>query len=369
MRRISNHRPAIVFLLLALLLGIFIVGRLFIIHLNTTYVYSPEGNTYTISTEEPIRISKPVRKILHPVLKFLLSDLVPIYSNANSLSVETDLCDGKLLVNQMIPSKYMMGSKGRFDIYLPAEYAKSGKKYPVLYLLHGLGYGPWAWDKKVADTVDSLVRKGTIEPLVVVMPFAQMSFYIDGFAYFDGKPGHKYESFFMKDLKPYIEDKFPVLTDREHTFIAGSSMGGYGALYYGIKYPHLFCMCYSMSGVTEGLDWFGITDEVPSICRLLEGSKTDNLPRLYLECGDEDRICGPINKITHEKLTAMGVEHSFRIYKGSHSPLYWRNGLKRMLKIMQQLPDSSSAQNCEDGMRDKKLMFRDENLKWREPSG
>lgn len=133
-----------------------------------------------------------------------------------------------------------------------------------------------------------------------------MSFYLDGFGYFDGKLGHKYESFFFKDLKPYIEANFPVLSDREHTFIAGASMGGYGALYYGIKYPHLFCMCYSMSGATEGLNRFGITDEVPSILRLLEGKKTDNLPRLYLECGDKDHVCGQSNRITHEKLEAMG---------------------------------------------------------------
>ena len=330
MRRISNHRPVIVFLLLASLLGIVIVGRLCIIH---------------TTKKESIRICKPVREIIHPVLKFLLSDVVPVYTGANRLSKENDSCDGKALVNQTIPSKYMMGGTGRFDIYLPAGYAESGKKYPVLYLLHGLGYGPWMWVKKVSEAVDALVGKGTLEPLVVVMPYAQMSFYLDGFAYFDGKPGHKYESFFMKELKPYIEANFPVLTDREHTFIAGASMGGYGSLYYGIKYPHLFCMCYSMSGATEGLDRFGITDEVPSICRLLEGRSTDNLPRLYLECGDEDCVCGPSNRITHEKLTAMGVGHSFRIYKGDHSPRFWRSGLKRVLTIMSQT--SSSAQNGE----------------------
>lgn len=164
-----------------------------------------------------------------------------------------------------------------------------------------------------------------------------MSFYLDGFGYFDGKLGHKYESFFFKDLKPYIEANFPVLSDREHTFIAGASMGGYGALYYGIKYPHLFCMCYSMSGATEGLNRFGITDEVPSILRLLEGKKTDNLPRLYLECGDKDHVCGQSNRITHEKLEAMGgVKHNFSIYNGAHSPLFWRGSLKRMMTIISQ---------------------------------
>lgn len=346
-RRITNHQSVIVLLLLALLLGIIVVVRLCIIHTTdsrTTCAYPPEDSLYATSEKESIRISEPVRKILHPIVKFILSDFVPIYTGANRLSVENDSCDGKLLVNQTIPSENIMGGTGRFDIYLPAGYAKSKKKYPVLYLLHGLGYGPRTWDKKVTETVDSLVRDGTFEPLVVVMPYAQMSFYLDGFTYFDGEPGHKYESFFMKDLKPYIETKFPVLTDREHTFIAGASMGGYGALYYGIKYPHLFCMCYSMSGATEGLDWFGITDEVPSICRLLDGRRTDNLPRLYLECGDEDRICGPSNRIAHKKLTAMGIEHNFRIYKGNHSPRFWRSSLKRLINIMSQVPDSSSAQ-------------------------
>ena len=353
--RISNHRSVIVFLLLALLLGIYIVVRLCITHITdsrTTCAYPSTEFPYTTSENESIRISEPVRKILHPIVKFILSDFVPIYTGANRLSVENDSCDGKLLVNQTIPSEYIMGGAGRFDIYLPAGYAKSEKKYPVLYLLHGLGYGPRTWTEKVTNTVDCLVRDGTIEPFVTVMPYAQMSFYLDGFTYFDGEPGHRYESFFMKDLKPYIETNFPVLTDRKHTFIAGASMGGYGALYYGIKYPHLFCMCYSMSGATEGLDWFGITDEVPSICQLLEGRKTDNLPCLYLECGDEDLICGPSNRITHKKLTAMGVEHSFRIYEGDHSPHFWKSSLKRMMTIMSQSPDSSSPRCNESHHQD-----------------
>lgn len=283
-----------------------------------------------------MRFCNSTRKILHPILKVIMSDFVPIYTGAKRLSQGTGLCDGKLLVNQTIPSGYMMGGTGRFDIYLPAGFTESGKKYPVLYLLHGMGYNPGIWETrvKITATIDAFVRDSAIGPFAVVMPYAQMSFYLDGFGYFDGKPGHKYESFFMKDLKPYIEANFPVLTDREHTFIAGASMGGYGALYYGIKYPHLFSMCYSMSGATEGLDRFGITDEVPSICRLLEGRRTDNLPRLYLECGDKDRACGPSNRITHEKLEAMGVRHSFRIYKGNHSPAFWRGSLKRMIAVM-----------------------------------
>lgn len=286
-----------------------------------------------------MRICRPVRKILHPIVKVFFSDIVTNWTGAKKLSYGTNLCDGKLLVNQTISSEYMMDKTGRFDIYLPAGYAESGKKYPVLYLLHGLGYNSGIWETRMNITgmIDKFVRDGAIEPFVVVMPYAQMSFYLDGFGYFDGKPGHKYESFFLKDLKPYIEANFPVLSDRNHTFIAGASMGGYGALYYGIKYPHLFCMCYSMSGATEGLDWFGITDEVPSICRLLDDRRTDNLPRLFLECGDKDRVCGPSNRITHEKLEAMGVKHSFKIYNGIHSSSFWISSLKRMISVMSQL--------------------------------
>ena len=112
-----------------------------------------------------MRICKLFQKIMHPIVRGIYFDFVPIYTGAKRLSRGTDLCDGKLLVNQTIPSGYLMEGTGRFDIYLPSGYVGSGKKYPVLYLLHGLGYNPGIWESRMNLTrlVDEFVRDGAID--------------------------------------------------------------------------------------------------------------------------------------------------------------------------------------------------------------
>lgn len=285
---------------------------------------------------------KTIQKILHPLLGAAMPRMVEFFTGCRKLSDATTECKGKMLVNQEIPSKNIMGGKGRFDIYLPAGYRDSGKEYPVLYLLHGIADNPGCWDKKgqLSATVDSQLR----QPMIIVMPYAQMSFYLDGFGYFDGEPGHNFESYFTQELQPYIENNFPVLTDREHTYIAGNSMGGYGALYYACRYPHKYKLCYSMSGATEGLDWTGITEEVPAICRILQGRDKGELPHIYMEVGNMDPICEASNKKTHAKLLGMGIEHSFSIYKGGHSWTLWAQAVKRLIQTLnREVPETPSS--------------------------
>ena len=117
---------------------------------------------------------------MHPIVRGIYFDFVTIYTGAKRLSRGTDLCDGKLLVNQTIPSGYLMEGTGRFDIYLPSGYVGSGKKYPVLYLLHGLGYNPGIWESRMNLTrlVDEFVRDGAIEPILLSRILSMFDAYV-----------------------------------------------------------------------------------------------------------------------------------------------------------------------------------------------
>ena len=117
---------------------------------------------------------------MHPIVRGIYFDFVTIYTGAKRLSRGTDLCDGKLLVNQTIPSGYLMEGTGRFDIYLPSGYVKSGKNYPVLYLLHGLGYSPGIWESRMNITrlIDEFVRDGAIEPILLSRILSMFDAYV-----------------------------------------------------------------------------------------------------------------------------------------------------------------------------------------------
>lgn len=119
----------------------------------------------------------------------------------------------------------------RFNLYLPPGYDTLDRKYPVLYLLHGSGGNEYDWDPGI-QLIDSLIRYDSIKPVIAVAPASGTSWWVDG--------KEKFESAFIKDLIPFIELNYKAYRDRERRFVAGFSMGGYGALRYSLAYPELF---------------------------------------------------------------------------------------------------------------------------------
>src|SRR5215207_4796068 len=131
-------------------------------------------------------------------------------------------------------------------VYVPAS-AAPGEGWPVLYLLHGLGGSERDWVEfgGVQATLDRLIRSGRIRPMMVVMPGAGSSWYVDSAQL--GGPGN-FESAIGDDMPRAIEARFPVSESASQRAIAGISMGGYGALRIALKRPESFAAVASMSG-------------------------------------------------------------------------------------------------------------------------
>lgn len=227
-----------------------------------------------------------------------------------------------------------------FNVILPADYETSGKKYPVLYLLHGMNNDNHSWQTKgdVVKLTKKAVDAGVIAPFIIVTPNAYLTFYVDDLEWPEifEQPVLKFESFFTKELQPYVESHFPVLTDKGHTAVAGLSMGGYGASYYAFKYPEKYCYCNSFSGAVNGGDWTGLTDRVPSVEDIFNAKEytEDDFPRLpeyVMDCGGEDMVCSLFNELTHEFLNDISFPHKYRMYPGVHDWDYWRPAYERML--------------------------------------
>lgn len=216
-----------------------------------------------------------------------------------------------------------VGVNRRAIIYTPPGFSKR-KKYPVLYLLHGIGGDEKEWlnGGHPQHILDNLYADGKIEPMIVVMPNGRAM--KDDRATGNVMAPDKVEAFatfekdLLNDLIPFIEKKYPVLTSREQRAIAGLSMGGGQSLNFGL-------------GNLDKFAWVGGFSSAPN-AKMPEELVPDpekakqQLKLLFMSCGDNDRLLA-VSKRTHEYLYEKDVPHIYYIEPGVHDFKVWKNGL------------------------------------------
>jgi putative tributyrin esterase len=249
--------------------------------------------------------------------------------------------------NETLASK-LMGRDMPYRVVLPAGYhdqKNSSTRYPVIYLLHGLTghFNNWTDKTKIAD------YSATINAIIVT-PEGEDGWYTDGAT----KPNDKYESYIITELIPAVDTKFRTVNTRKYRAIAGLSMGGYGAIKFGLKYPEMFSLVGSFSGAlgaaafpTQGSmsrmsslrDIFGPADsdtrkanDIFRIVNEITAERTKELPFIYLDCGTEDFLFQN-NREFVELLIAKKVPHEFRQLPGGHTWPYWDQQVQEFLRI------------------------------------
>lgn len=223
------------------------------------------------------------------------------------------------------------------------------KKVKTLFLLHGLGDNHTAWMNKTG-----IYRYAEEHDIAVIMPEVHRSFYQNMYY------GHAFETFIVQELPQVVESMFQLSIAPEDTLIAGLSMGGYGALYLGLKYPERYCAIGAFSGAVDivnlvksakevmgredlysaqdGLCAFGPTEEnlekADVYHWLMEDlSKGVQLP-IFLSAGVDD----PIYSLT-EKFAQTLQKHSypnfvFHPLPGTHDWDVWDTSIQMFLKQM-----------------------------------
>lgn len=241
------------------------------------------------------------------------------------------IVSGIVVKNIEVPTENLNGESGIFSIYLPSDWQTSGKKYPVLYLLHGMWGDQNDWiNNSMHTTCNNIINAGGCCELIVVMPYGANDFYVNGFT-----AGVKWEDYFHNDLIPYVEANYPCRTDRSSRAIAGLSMGGFGTVYHAYNYPDKFCVAYAMSGAVEGMGW----DVAPSLKMIFEQKgytpeDYPSLPELTLECGKQDTTCYPANVNTHDYLMSINFHHTYLIRDGYHDWPFWNLCLPKALRAV-----------------------------------
>lgn len=262
----------------------------------------------------------------------------------------------------------VLGGTRYVGVYLPAGYASSGLRYPVVYLLHGRGDSLSAWGRNQA-MFDELIAAGTIPAFIGVMPDAPSSdrggYYVDS-AYTNTKlPGAKVETGIINELLPYIDANYRSIQHRDARALAGYSMGAYGALRYALVYPELFSASIVMSPAiytplppagssTREFGAFGSGDTlfVDEIYRartypaLLPGFAAKDLAlKLFIAAGDDEyKESNPAEAMNDIDMEAhllfnrvsrvKSIKAELRILDGEHDWPVWQSVLREALPFI-----------------------------------
>ncbi|QHT71695.1 esterase [Rhodocytophaga rosea] len=231
-----------------------------------------------------------------------------------------------------------VGTTRKALIYTPPGYQKK-KKYPVFYLLHGIGGDEKEWLRGANPQVilDNLYAEKKLEPMIVVMPNGRAM--KDDRAVGNVFDKEKVEAFatfekdLLNDLIPYIEKNYRVLTDREHRAIAGLSMGGGQSLNFGLGNLSKFAWVAGFSSAPN-------TKQPEELLPNPEEAKKQ-LKLLFISCGDNDNLIS-VSKRTHDYLFENKVPHIYYIEPGVHDFKVWKNGLYMFSQFLFKPVDVSS---------------------------
>ncbi|MEJ8843353.1 alpha/beta hydrolase-fold protein [Lacibacter sp. H375] len=249
--------------------------------------------------------------------------------------VRTESAKGK--IDTITYSSKTVGVNRRALVYTPPGFSKK-KKYPVLYLLHGIGGDEKEWliGGKPQVILDNLYAEGKLQPMIVVMPNGRAM--KDDRATGNIMAPDKVQAFatfeqdLLNDLIPFIEKKFPVHKDRENRAIAGLSMGGGQSLNFGL-------------GNLDRFAWVGGFSSAPNTKLPNElvpdpAKAKQQLKLLFISCGDNDGLLS-FSKRTHDYLRQNEVPHIYYLEPGGHDFKVWKNGLYMFSQFLFKPVDAS----------------------------
>ncbi|HJR08806.1 MAG TPA: alpha/beta hydrolase family protein [Pyrinomonadaceae bacterium] len=246
----------------------------------------------------------------------------------------------------------LIGKPLPYNVVLPPLYdapQSRAVRYPVLYLLHGLAGSSSDWVSERAH----LTAHAAEYRLIIVTPEGNDGWYTDSATV----PNEKFETYFLEELIPDVERRYRALPSRDARAVAGLSMGGYGALKFGVKHPDRFALAASMSGAFDAASWDANDPRVlafvrPSIARVfgamdsptrrtndlfklfadLPPERFASLPFIYFDCGTEDFLIESSRDMS-ALLLKRKIPHEFRQLPGTHSWPYWDTQVQEVLKL------------------------------------
>lgn len=230
--------------------------------------------------------------------------------------------------------------KGRGDIciFVPPGIRRD-QPLPLVILLHGVYGSAWAWTHKAGVHLQAvrMIEQGEIPPMIIAMPSDGL--WGDGSGYLEHN-GFNFEKWIAEDVVNAIISHIPGADRDSPLFIAGLSMGGFGALRIGAKYGGLFKGIAGHSSITNLIQMKLFVEE--DVSNYLQQQKEaedvfqtflfykDRLPPIRFDCGVDDQLI-EYNRELHRKMLLHSLPHEYEEFPGAHDWSYWENNVGKTL--------------------------------------
>lgn len=240
--------------------------------------------------------------------------------------------------------------RGDLSVFVPRD-AKSDRPLPLVTLLHGVYGSHWVWAQKagVHLTAQRLIDAGDLPPMLIAMPSDGLMF--DGTAYLPHNE-RKFDAWIVDDVPDAVIEAGLPTSSASPRFVAGLSMGGYGALRLGAAHPDHFAAFSGHSSITEFSQMSQFVEETPDAYGQIQGrsdleasddakersvlatmvKNAAQLPPFRFDCGTEDQLIEP-NRALHRGLQEAGIDHTYREHPGGHEWPYWAKHVADSLRF------------------------------------
>ena len=290
---------------------------------------------------------KKLRKQRIRLFCLIFTIFLSVVSTQAQTTVRVDIANAAFVREYKLDSK-LMARQMPYDLIVPQDYdseANKTRQYAVIYLLHGLAGNNHDWAVKT-----KLAEYAVKYQFILVMPEGHNGWYSDSVS----NANDKYESYMVKELIPEIDKNFRTIPDRQNRFIGGLSMGGYGSIKFGLKYPQMFSLVGSFSGALGAASFtekkigaigkeidaiFGDemnenrkSNDIFKFVREMTDEKKKSLPFIYLDCGTEDFLFQN-NRDFDALLVEKKIPHEFRELPGKHDWVFWDSQVQEFLRL------------------------------------
>ncbi|MDY0356099.1 MAG: alpha/beta hydrolase-fold protein [Sedimentisphaerales bacterium] len=230
-----------------------------------------------------------------------------------------------------------VGTRRKMLVYTPPGYS-ADRKYPVLYLLHGIGGDETEWQRlcRPENIMDNLLADGKIQPMIVVMPNgrAQKNDRAEGNVFATAPAFAAFEGDLLKDVIPAIEARYSVHANRENRALAGLSMGGGQALNFGLGHLDVFAWVGGFSSAPNTKPAAELVPD-PAVAR-------EKLRLLWLSCGNKDGLIR-ISQGVHNYLKENNVPHVWHVDSHGHDGATWASNLYLFAQHIFKTPAATAA--------------------------
>ena len=223
-----------------------------------------------------------------------------------------------------------------YRVFLPPGYADGSRRYPVLYMLHGVAGDASEWQSiGLLEAADRMIQAGQIEPMLIVLPNGGANYWVNH------ADGARWGDFLVDDVVPSVDGDFRTVTDRSARAIGGLSMGGEGALRQAMLNPDVFSIAAAHSPslrtaydqlAPELQELYGTQAEWRAASPLWLTVDSDAAYRLNiaLDVGEDDPW-RPNVEMLHSWMNSRGIAHRFDVLPGEHAAEYWIEYVDRYL--------------------------------------